>query len=120
MSKNILPALVLAFAAGSLITAGPAFGHAALKSSAPKNGATTAAPKTLDLEFEHPARLTKIKLTTGDKEIPVVVDTTAPAAKSFSVPLPALAPGKYDAKWATLGADGHAMTGTLSFTVTGK
>ena len=120
--ERLLPTLLLALGAISLslLLSGEAFAHVALKSSSPGNGATVSAPKTLDLGFDHPAKLTKLTLTGGGKEIPVSVDSAAPAAKDFIIPLPALAPGEYRVRWAALGSDGHAMTGSFSFRITGN
>lgn len=119
-SNRIALTLALTLSAVTLSFSGEAFAHAALKTSSPGNGSIVSAPKTLNLEFEHPAKLMKLKLTGEGKEVPVTVDPSAPAAKNFVIPLPALAAGKYQVKWATLGSDGHAMTGGFSFEVSGK
>jgi methionine-rich copper-binding protein CopC len=46
----------------------------------------------------------------------VTVARGAPAA-TFSVPLPHLAPAKYDVRWSAIGDDGHPVNGTFTFTV---
>ena len=112
--------LALALGIGSAAVSGQALAHAALKSSSPKNGDAVTAPDSLNLQFDHPTRLTKLKLTTSGQEIPVPIDASAPAATSFTVRLPVLAPGRYELRWSTMGDDGHPMTGNLSFGVIGK
>ena len=105
----------------SLLFAGHALAHAMLESSSPANHAVlNAAPKTINLEFGHPTKLTKLKLLSSGQETPLTVDLSAPASTTFSLPLPALKPGTYQVKWSTLSADGHAMTGSLSFTLSGN
>ena len=102
----------------SLLFAGHAFAHAMLESSTPANHAVLGiAPKTIDLKFGHATKLTKLKLLSAGQETPLKVDLSAPASTTFSLPLPALKPGIYKVKWGTLSGDGHAMTGSLSFTV---
>ena len=98
--------------------AGHAVAHAMLERSTPANHAVLGtAPKTIDLKFGHATKLTKLKLLSVGQEIPLTVDLAAPASTTFSLPLPALKPGIYKVKWSTLSGDGHAMTGSLSFTV---
>jgi methionine-rich copper-binding protein CopC len=104
-----------------LLVAGSTLAHAMLESSSPANHATlSTAPKAIDLVFGHPTRLTKLKLLNAGQEIPVTIDPSAPASSTFSIPLPALKPGSYQVKWGTLSGDGHVMTGSLSFTVSGN
>ena len=103
-----------------LMPVGQAFAHSELKSSRPKAGETLSAPKALNLDFDHPTRLTKLRLTSGGKEVPLVMDPSTGTAKSFAIPVPPLVPGEYQVRWSTLGSDGHVMTGNFSFTVTGK
>jgi methionine-rich copper-binding protein CopC len=119
--KRFLSALAVMLTTSALLVSGAASAHATLKSSSPANGAIlTEAPKVFHLEFGHAAKLTKFKLTKESQEITVAVDPNAAASTTFNVPLTALEAGKYHAKWSTLGDDGHAMTGSASFTVTGK
>ncbi|WP_081769035.1 copper resistance protein CopC [Herbaspirillum sp. RV1423] len=120
-NKRILSALTLALISSALFVPGSASAHATLKSSTPANGAVlTDAPKVFHLEFGHAAKLTKFKLNKESEEIAVPVDPAAAASTTFNVSLPPLTAGKYHAKWSTLGDDGHAMTGSASFTVSGK
>lgn len=102
----------------SLVSASPAFAHAALKVSAPASGATVAAPHDLSLTFSEKVRLTAVRLTADGKDVSgIAVDRAAPAAPTFTVPLPRLAPAKYEVRWTALGDDGHPVNGTFTFTV---
>jgi methionine-rich copper-binding protein CopC len=95
--------------------------HAMLKSSLPQNQAIlSSSPKTIDLKFGHETKLTSIKLSNSKENIPIKIDRNASASNSFSVPVPTLTPDIYKVKWATLSSDGHAMTGSFTFTVKGK
>ncbi len=97
------------------------FAHAMLKSSLPQNQAIlSSSPKTIDLKFGHETKLTSIKLSNSKKSIPITFDRNASASTSFSVPVPALNPDVYKVKWGTLSSDGHAMTGSFTFTIKGK
>lgn len=108
---------IIAVAIG-VLAASPAFAHAALKVSAPASGATVAAPHDLSLTFSEKVRLTAVRLTAGGKDVSgVQVDRAAAAAPTFSVPLPHLAPAKYEVRWSVLGDDGHPVNGTFTFTV---
>ena len=108
---------ILTAAAIYLVSASPAFAHAALKLSTPKGGATVETPQNLMLTFTEKVRLTAVRLTTAGKDTAVETDRSAPAAETFSLPLSTLAPGTYQVRWTVLGADGHPANGTFSFTV---
>jgi methionine-rich copper-binding protein CopC len=114
MSKTMAAAI----AAITLLSASPAFAHAALKVSTPTSGATVAAPPNLSLTFSEKVRLTAVRLTADGKDVSgIQVDRAAAAAPSFTVPLPKLAPAKYEVRWTALGDDGHPVNGTFTFTV---
>jgi methionine-rich copper-binding protein CopC len=104
-----------------MILAGPAFGHARLRSSQPAADAQLPlAPQSLTLTFSENVRLAVLSLAAGPKEIPVALDRNAPAAATVSVALPALAAGRYPVKWSALSADdGHVTKGSFAFTVVG-
>lgn len=116
-TKHLL--LVIASIAGLLFDV-QALAHAMLESTSPENHAVlSAAPKTINLKFGHATKLTKLKLLSAGQEIPIAIDLSAPASTTFSIPLPALKPGSYQVKWGSLSGDGHAMSGSLSFTLSG-
>lgn len=114
MSKMLVAAVTVL----GLLSATPAFAHAALRVSAPASGATVVAPHDLSLTFSEKVRLTAVRLTADGKDVSgVQVDRAAAAAPTFSVPLPHLAPAKYEVRWSVLGDDGHPVNGTFTFTV---
>ena len=72
----------------------------------------------MSLTFSEKVKLTQLKLTAAGKDVSgVQVDRAAAAAPTFTVPLPHLAPAKYEVRWSALGDDGHPVNGTFSFTV---
>lgn len=92
----------------------PQFGVATV----PSDGAMTqGSPERFSVTFPH-AMILKTVALTAEGQAPVVV--TAPAASAaatVSVALPRLAPGTYAAAWTAEGADGHKMSGSISFMV---
>lgn len=108
-------------AAAGLMLAGAALGHARLRSSVPAADAKLeVAPKALTLTFSEAARLAVLTLSLDGRDMPVAVDRSAPAALQVSVPIPALAGGKYLVQWSALSAaDGHASKGSFTFEIAG-
>ena len=93
--------------------------HTGIKSTSPENKAVLQeAPETLTLSFRAPVRLMKVTLLDNNEEV-VKTDfkPTAKAAKTFSVDLPELSGGKYQASWMIMGKDGHKIKGRFVFTV---
>jgi methionine-rich copper-binding protein CopC len=101
------------------LAAAPCFAHARLQSSVPANNAQlTEAPKTLTLKFDEAAQLAVLKLIGAGKEVPIAVDKADKAAATFTVGLPALAPGKYEVRWTAVSADdGHVTRGSFTFSI---
>ncbi len=110
-----LVGLVIALAAFS---AG-AVAHTGLKESIPANGASVAtAPSEMKLVFTAPVALMKFELLTAANEVltadfkPVIT----PAAE-FMVAIPMLQTGQFKANWTVVAADGHPVSGSVTFTV---
>ena len=112
--------IALVVTAMGLFLAAPAQAHSVLESSIPANGTTVTEPKSISLTFTRAVRLVTLKLVAKDVDTSLPVDRSAPAAKSFSAPLPAVAPGTYEVKWTASARDGHIMTGSFSFTVAAR
>jgi len=110
---------VMAAAVTAVILAGPAFGHAKLRSTMPAADAQLpVAPKSLTLTFNEDVRLAVLTLSADGRDVPVTVDRNLPAAPQVSIALPTLKAGKYQVRWSVLSADdGHVSTGTFSFAV---
>lgn len=112
-----LGATVLAASAGS------AWAHAHLKTSAPAAGTAAAAPAEIDLAFTEGVnpKFTGIALSgPGGAAVP-----TGPARlgsggdATLAVPISGrLAPGAYKVDWHALAVDGHKTEGSFTFTVT--
>ncbi len=93
-------------------------GHTALKESTPGDGVTiTAAPGHIDLVFNGPVRLVKLDLKAPDHEMPTTFAVQADAIATYRVETPNMHPGQFTVEWAAIGADGHTVTNTFSFTV---
>ena len=86
--------------------------------SVPADDAVLAtAPASLSLTFEHAVVLTQVQVHgPGHTAIPVAFTAPSAATASYCIPLPALSSGAYEVHWNATG-DGHAMEGTLHFTV---
>jgi methionine-rich copper-binding protein CopC len=112
---------LIALGVGLCLFISTAQGHVMLERSSPANGAVlNESPKSIDLTFGHATKLVMLKLLKGAEVVPLHVDGSAPEAKVFSIPLPALTSGQYQATWSSLSADGHPMKGKFSFTLSGK
>jgi methionine-rich copper-binding protein CopC len=112
---------LLALSLCGLLAAGQSLAHARLQSSTPADNAQVKeAPKTLTLNFSEAARLARLKLTLDGKEIPISIDKTAKPGQTFTLALPALAPGNYSVEWAAVAADdGHVTKGMFKFSIAG-
>jgi methionine-rich copper-binding protein CopC len=102
-----------------LIISGQCLAHARLQSSTPANDAQlTEAPKTLSLNFSEAAQLAVLKLVTDGKEIPIALDKAAKPGQTYTLTLPALAPGNYTVQWTAVAADdGHVTKGAFQFSI---
>jgi methionine-rich copper-binding protein CopC len=104
---------------GALLASGAAFGHAKLLSTVPAAEAhLSKSPTALTLTFDEKVRLAMLQLTTADRKIPVTLDRGAAEAAAVTIPLPVLAPGRYEVRWSALTVDdGHVVKGTYSFVI---
>lgn len=95
-----------------------AFAHTGLKSSVPANGATVeVAPASLDLEFTAAVRLIKLEVTSAGKAVATSFKPSAESKAAFSITDLNLGAGTYSVNWAVIGADGHTVADSFSFTV---
>ena len=116
MFKRLFAPLAVA----CLFLSGQALAHARLEATSPAKDSTVVAPKTVSLTFDDPVMLTSVKLTHDGKEMSVDVGKPKPGT-TVSAALPALAPGVYTVRWGAIAEeDGHAMTGSFGFTVSGN
>jgi copper resistance protein C len=91
-----------------------------LHASNPADGAVLEAPpRQLELTFMHPVELNMVTVSTlAGETIPVAVEGTGQAATAYRVALPELQPDDYTVQWQAAG-EGHTMSGTIQFTVSG-
>lgn len=126
MIRTLVITAALAFAGAAAAQDPHAVHTMQAAAAAPQSGITTipadgamthGSPERFSATFPHPMILKTVTLTT-DGQAPVVVTApAAPAAASVSVALPRLAPNTYTAAWTAEGADGHTMSGSVSFMV---
>ena len=113
--------------AGAAAAQDPHAGHTMpAQAAAPQSGVTTVpangamthgSPERFSVNFPH-AMILKTVTLTAEGRAPVVVNApAAPAAATVSVALPRLVAGTYRAAWTAEGADGHKMSGSVSFMV---
>lgn len=126
MIRTLVLTAALAFA-GAAAAQDPHAGHAMPAQTGapqsgivtvPANGAmTSGSPERFSVTFPH-AMILKTVTLTAEGQAPVVVTApAAPAGTTVSVALPRLAPGTYTAAWTAEGADGHKMSGSVSFMI---
>jgi methionine-rich copper-binding protein CopC len=85
-----------------------------------ENAKLAASPPDFTMEFEGKTTLASISLMdAAGKDVPLGYKPPHDKASSFKIPLPKLATGGYMLMWKTIGADGHAMSGMVNFTITG-
>jgi methionine-rich copper-binding protein CopC len=95
--------------------------HPVLVESLPAAGTTGAPPDRLVLRFNSRVEKALSSVTLiGGSETPsrallALEPGTAPEVLVFR--LPALTPGRYEARWTVLAADGHVGRGVVTFTV---
>lgn len=126
MIRTLVLTAALAFA-GAAAAQDPHAGHTMqAPAAAPQSGVTTVpadgamthgSPERFSATFPHPMILKTVTLT-AEGQAPVVVAAPAgPADATVGVALPRLAPNTYTAAWTAEGADGHKMSGSVSFMV---
>ncbi|MEQ8401585.1 MAG: copper resistance protein CopC [Silicimonas sp.] len=102
----------------------PAMAHSPLETSVPADGDELAAvPETIDMTFAAPARVMKVEMihTNGDASHMVTVNIpTRDEIETISLTPDFMGAGAYQVDWRALSEDGHVITGTFSFTVTGE
>ncbi|MEQ1607662.1 MAG: copper resistance CopC family protein [Hyphomonadaceae bacterium] len=114
-------AAALATLAVALTAAPAALAHTHVHHTSIADKASLATPPaSFTVEFEGKTGLASVSLTDGaGKAVPLAYKPPTDPAASFTIPLPTLAKGSYMLMWRTIGQDGHAMPGRVSFTITG-
>lgn len=114
----------LTFLAALLFSTTTTFAHSTLRSTVPADGQVLdSVPATIDIGFAEPARLMKVEMThtAGDvsETIRVAIPTREPV-NDISLSPDLSGAGDYSVDWRALSEDGHVITGTFSFSVTGN
>ncbi len=124
-----IAALFAALALTALAPSAPLLAKVKLAASTPAAGAKAKSPKTVTLTFSekvNPAKATAAIIMTampgmanhGEMAIRNFTASWSADGKTITLtlkkPLPA---GTYDVRWQAAGADGHAMTGKVTFDV---
>jgi copper resistance protein C len=124
-----ISALFAALALTALVPSAPLLAKVKLAASTPVAGAKAKAPKTITLTFSekvNPAKATAAIIMTAmpgmanHGEMPIRNFTTSWSADGKTLTLTLKKPlptGSYDVRWQAAAADGHAMTGKVSFDV---
>ena len=101
-----------------VVAAGPAAAHDVLVSTSPANGATVAqTPSQIVLTFTDPALSIGTQMVVTGPAGPVSVPPTRLIDNTVVQDLPGPAPaGHYTVLWRVTSADGHPVTGEVSFT----
>lgn len=110
---------IVAVATILALATAPALAHTSLRRANIAEGAVLAEnPRTFTMEFGADSGLAAVTLTDASGR-PIPLNFTPPRtmAKTFSVPLPALAAGGYRMSWRIVGGDGHVMNGGIAFSV---
>lgn len=117
--KRLLPAFFAALLA--VAAASPALAHTAVRETSIAESATlSASPANFTITFSAPTGLANLTLANAaGREIELNYAPPRAMAASFTIPLPALAPGAYTISWRAMSHDGHVMPGAIHFTVTG-
>ncbi|MEX0965536.1 MAG: copper resistance CopC family protein [Pseudohongiellaceae bacterium] len=102
----------------TLLFSSAAFAHTALQQSMPGNGAIVRdAPGHINLTFNGPVKLVKLELMGVGHEMPTNFSAGREAKATFMIETPGMHPGAFTVNWAAIGADGHTVADSYSFTV---
>jgi len=109
--------LVRTFALLSLAWSAATLAHTHLVRSMPVDGADVASsPPEAVLVFAEPVTIATAKIESSEG-MKSALSPPEGAHAEVHVKLPVLAPGRYRLSWRAASADGHVMTGQISFTV---
>jgi methionine-rich copper-binding protein CopC len=107
LATTLLPALALA--------------HAKLELSVPAADSSIAAmPAQVMLHFNEAVKITALSIEKEGGKDKVELNVPSAATSMVQAAAPKLEAGVYRLNWRGLGDDGHVMSGTVRFTVTGK
>jgi len=93
--------------------------HSPLDGTTPADEATvTQMPTEVLMDFKGDIRLTRVAITHADTDsMDMDLGDQTAFMQDFALPMQDMGAGVYVVEWRGLGADGHALNGTFSFTV---
>lgn len=94
-----------------------AFAHTPLKGSVPAADSTVTQISAIEVEFNGPVRLVRLQLMQGAVEIPTEFAVNPEPVASYSIAAANVPAGQITVEWAAIGADGHTLTDSFSFTI---
>ena len=111
--KSILLSICLLFTATTL-----SLSHSVVTNSNPENGARLrVAPQHLEVSFSKPTRVVKASLAHNEGDpVKLTLSTKEPTKIIQFSPAPVTA-GDYVVEWRALSKDGHALKGSLKFSI---
>ena len=101
----------------ALIVPLAAHAHTPLKSSSPAADSTVAQASAIEIEFNSPVRLVRLRVKHGEVEVPTEFAVNPEPLAAYQFAASNIPAGKITVEWAVIGADGHTLTDTFSFTV---
>lgn len=108
----------LVIAAFSMAPLGSAIAHSSLTASSPRHEAVVMSPEALMLRFNEQVRLLRVTLVhQPSHNIDFGFAASTAAQQEFSYELPMLMLGEHTVTWTVIGADGHTVSNSFSFTV---
>ena len=111
--RTLAVAAALSFALAPLASA-----HTHVRSTSIADNAVVSPPDAFTVVFSEPAAIASVGVTNAQGgQVPLAFTPPAAMAASYTIPLPALAPGAYVISWRTIAHDGHVMNGAVHFTV---
>lgn len=96
-----------------------AFAHSPLAVTIPANESIVAeVPSEISMDFKGDIRLTRVSMAHADHpSVDLDLDGFDGFISDYAIPLQSMGSGVYLIEWRGLGADGHTMNGSFSFTV---
>lgn len=91
--------------------------HTPLKASLPAADSTVAQATAIEVDFNGPVRLVRLQVMHGEVEVSTEFAVHPEPLASYRVVASNIPTGKITVEWAAIGADGHTLTDTFSFTV---
>lgn len=108
----------LAVMAFAFLVSVSAYAHTGLSEATPGDGAVVKeGPGHISLTFNGPVRLVKLELMGVGHEMPTNFEASSEAKATYMIETPGMHPGAFTVNWAVIGADGHTVANSYSFTV---